>query len=138
LLAGGGIRVPEATWFVGGFHNTCDDSVTLFDTDRVPETHRAELDRARGEIEQALDRNAHERCRRFMSAPLDLTPAEARRHVEGRSEDLAQTRPELGHATHAIAHVGRRERTRGLFFDRRAVPPAPGPKQDRENGTNPA
>ena len=39
-----------------------------------------------------------------MSAPLDLTPPEARQHVEERSEDLAQTRPELGHATNAIVH----------------------------------
>jgi uncharacterized protein YbcC (UPF0753/DUF2309 family) len=41
-------------------------------------------------------------------------------HVEARSEDLAQTRPELGHATNAICIVGRRERTRGLYLDRRA------------------
>ena len=46
-------------------------------------------------IEQACDRNAHERCRRFMSAPLDaLVLAAARQHVEGRAEDLAQARPE--------------------------------------------
>jgi uncharacterized protein YbcC (UPF0753/DUF2309 family) len=44
----------------------------------------------------------------------------AARHVESRAADLAQPRPELGHATNAIAIVGRRERTRGLFLDRRA------------------
>jgi hypothetical protein len=47
-------------------------------------------------------------------------PAAALRHVEARSEDLAQARPECGHATNAIAIVGRRSRTRGLFLDRRA------------------
>lgn len=135
LLAGKGIRIPDSTWFVGGFHNTCDDSVALFDLDRVPETHRAELERVRAEIEETLDRNAHERCRRFQSAPLDLTPAEARMHVEQRSADLAQVRPELGHATNAIAHIGRRERTRGLYFDRRAFLTAYDPTQDDENGT---
>ncbi|MBN9121483.1 MAG: DUF2309 domain-containing protein [Planctomycetes bacterium] len=134
-LAARGVTVPESTRFVGGFHNTCDDSVTLFDLDRVPETHQAELERACAEIEQALDRNAHERCRRFMSAPLDLTPAEARRHVEQRSADLAQVRPELGHATNAITHVGRRERTRGLYLDRRCFLTAYDPTQDDENGT---
>ena len=55
-------------------------------------------------IEQACDRNAHERCRRFMSAPLTLSFAGARQHVEERAEDLAQTRPEWGHATNAITH----------------------------------
>jgi uncharacterized protein YbcC (UPF0753/DUF2309 family) len=135
LLAGKGIHIPDATWFVGGFHNTCNDSVTLFDLDRVPAGRRADLDRACAEVEQALDRNAHERCRRFMSARLNMTPAEARAHVEQRSEDLAQTRPELGHATNAISHVGRRERTRGLYLDRRAFLTSYDPTQDDENGT---
>ena len=53
-----------------------------------------------------------------MSAPLGMSFAAARQHVEARSEDLAQTRPELGHATNALCPVGRRERTRGLFLDR--------------------
>jgi hypothetical protein len=41
-------------------------------------------------------------------------------HVEGRAADLAQPRPELGHATNAFCIIGRRVRTRGLFLDRRA------------------
>ncbi len=134
-LAGRGVAVPAGTHFVGGCHNTCDDSVTLFDLDRVPESLRPALDRARADVETALDRNAHERCRRFMSAPLTLTPAEARRHVEGRSEDLAQTRPELGHATNALAVVGRRERTRGLFLDRRAFLVSYDPTRDDERAS---
>lgn len=133
-LAARGLPVPADTVFVGGFHNTCDDSVTLFDTDRVPETHRAEFDRARREIDLACERNAHERCRRFMSAPLTMSFAEAKRHVEGRAEDLAQTRPELGHATNAVCHVGRRERTRGLYLDRRAFLTAYDPTQDTPAG----
>lgn len=134
-LAARGITIPEQTWFVGGYHNTCDDSVLLFDLDRVPETHREELTKIRAILEEVCARNAHERCRRFMSAPLTLTFEEARLHVENRSEDLAQTRPELGHATNAICHVGRRERTRGLFFDRRAFHAAYDPTQDDAQGT---
>src|SRR5262249_8457716 len=87
------------------------------------------------EFEQTLDRNAHERCRRFSAAPLNIRPSEARRHVAERSADLAQVQPEFGHATNAIAHVGRRERTRGLFFDRRIFLTAYDPTQDDENGT---
>jgi uncharacterized protein YbcC (UPF0753/DUF2309 family) len=134
-LAEKGIHVPDTTWFVGGFHNTCNDAVTLFDLDRVPETHRAEVETVRREIDQACERNAHERCRRFMSAPLTLPFAEARQHVEARSEDLAQTRPELGHATNAVCHVGRRSRTRGLFFDRRNFLTSYDPTRDDETGT---
>ena len=133
-LATRGITIPDSTWFVGGSHNTCNDSVSLFDLDRIPETHRAEFERARAEMDQACARNAHERCRRFMSAPLTLSFAEARQHVEGRSEDLSQTRPELGHATNAICHVGRRERTRGLYFDRRMFLTSYDPTQDNSTG----
>src|SRR6185437_11179415 len=130
-----GIRIPESTWAVGGLHNTCDDSVALFDLDRIPESHREEFERVRSELDEACDRNAHERCRRFMSAPLTMTPAEARRHVEGRSEDLAQTRPELGHATNAVCHVGRRDRIRGLFCDRRIFLTSYDPTQEDAQGT---
>jgi uncharacterized protein YbcC (UPF0753/DUF2309 family) len=129
-LADRGLVIPGDTAFVGGYHNTCNETVTFFDVDRIPESHRAEFEAARGAIEATCDRNAHERCRRFMSAPLTLSFAAARQHVEERSEDLAQTRPELGHATNAITIVGRREFTRGLFLDRRAFLTSYDPTQD--------
>src|SRR5262249_30634436 len=40
LLAGRGLAIPDGTAFVGGLHNTCDESVTLYDTEAVPATHR--------------------------------------------------------------------------------------------------
>lgn len=129
-LTGRGIAIPDATWFVGGYHNTCDDSVTLFDTEHIPPELVGEFTRARADLRQTCDRNAHERSRRFESCPLTATPGEAHKHVEGRSEDLAQARPELGHATNAVCVVGRRARTRGLFFDRRAFLTSYDPTQD--------
>src|SRR5207302_7246240 len=56
-------------------------------------------------------------------------------HVEGRAEDLAQVRPEWGHATNAISIVGRRESTRGLFLDRRAFLTSYDPNQDDAENT---
>ena len=47
-------------------------------------------------------------------------PDAALRHVEERSEHLAEPRPEYGHCTNAVCVVGRRSLTRGLFLDRRA------------------
>lgn len=129
-LAQRGIHIPDETLFVGGFHNTCDDSVTLFDIEQVPESHREDLVEAQRIIEETCDRNAHERCRRFVSAPMNMTFPMARRHVEGRSEDLAQTRPECGHASNAICIVARRSRTQGLFLDRRAFLTSYDPTQD--------
>ena len=115
-----GLYLPDSVVFLGAFHNTCDDSVTYSDIDRLPTSHRAVFDRARRSIDAARRRNAHERCRRFVSAPLSLTFDGALRHVENRAADLSQTRPELGHATNALCLVGRREWSRGLFLDRRA------------------
>lgn len=130
VVASHGVQIPPETVFIGGFHDTCSDRITLFDIDDIPASHREEFKVIRQIIDEACDRNAHERCRRFQSAPLTMTFAEARRHVEDRSEDLAQTRPECGHATNAICIVGRRSRTRGLFLDRRAFLTSYDPTQD--------
>jgi uncharacterized protein len=134
-LALEGLAIPADTIFVGGYHNTCDDSVVYHDVDRVPESHAGEFEAARKAIRATSERNAHERCRRFYSAPLVLSFAAAREHVEERSEDLAQTRPELGHATNAITIVGRREWTRGLFLDRRSFLASYDPSTDDASNT---
>jgi hypothetical protein len=125
-----GLHVPPETVFVGGMHNTSSEAVTFYDLDRLPESHREEFESVRAILKQACERDAHERCRRFESAPLTLSFTAARQHVEGRAEDLAQVRPEWGHATNAICIVGRRKRTRGLFLDRRAFLNSYDPTQD--------
>lgn len=120
IIASRGLSIPKHTIFLGGLHNTCADSLTFYDLDLLPKSHLKDFEHARDALEKACERNAHERCRRFDSAPLDISLAGARRHVEGRSEDLAQTRPEFGNASNAMCLVGRRERFRGLYLDRRA------------------
>jgi uncharacterized protein YbcC (UPF0753/DUF2309 family) len=134
-LAQRGLVVPDHAVFVGGMHNTSNESITLYDVDLVPESHRAEFEAVRGDLEEACDRDAHERCRRFYSAPLTSSLSAARQHVEGRAEDLAQVRPEWGHATNALCIVGRREWTRGLYLDRRAFLTSYDPTQDDADGT---
>ena len=133
-LAARGLTIPADTVFVGGLHNTCNEYVKFFDLDRLPDSHRELFERAEAAIDETLDRNSHERARRFVSAPLTLTPAGARQHMDARAEDLAQVRPEWGHATNAFCIVGRRERTRGLFLDRRSFLVSYDPTQDDENG----
>ncbi len=135
ILTTRGLHIPADTIFVGGMHNTCNDSVTLYDIDRVPVSHREEFDAVRKTIDETCAHNAHERCRRFQSAPLTMSFEEARSHVEDRAEDLAQTRPECGHASNAICVVGRRSRTRGLFLDRRAFLTSYDPTQDDADST---
>jgi uncharacterized protein YbcC (UPF0753/DUF2309 family) len=130
-LAQRGIEIPATTWFVGGCHDTCNDGVDLFDLDHVPQICAGVLAEARAVLDEARARNAHERCRRFLSIPLDLEPGDALSCLEARSEDLSEPRPEYGHATNACAFIGRRELTRGLFLDRRAFLVSYDPTQDR-------
>ncbi len=130
-----GLVIPREAMFIGAYHNTCDDSVTFFDLDRLPSSHRPDFVRFSEIIDRARARNAHERCRRFESAPLSLSAEAALRHVEARSEDLSQVRPEYNHATNALCIVGRRSRTRGLFLDRRAFLASYDPTQDDDQHT---
>ena len=69
-LADKGLAIPARRSFVGAYHNTCDDSVTYYDLDRLPSSHRDEFEAAERRIDEARRRNAHERCRRFESAEL--------------------------------------------------------------------
>ncbi|PWU12637.1 MAG: DUF2309 domain-containing protein [Terriglobia bacterium] len=115
-----GIEIPDDTCFVGGYHDTCSDDVQLYDLESLPETHQADLGRVRESLDRARTLNALERARRFEGPPENISAADALRHVEERSEHLAEPRPEYGHCTNAVCVVGRRALTRGLFLDRRA------------------
>ncbi len=134
LLAAEGLLIGPATWFVGAQRNTCNNEFTLFDEELVPGAWQPRLAQAKLSIEVARRREAHERCRRFDSVPRWYPPAAALAHVEGRAADLAQPRPEYGHATNAFCIVGRRTRTRGLFLDRRAFLVSYDPARD-DDGT---
>jgi uncharacterized protein YbcC (UPF0753/DUF2309 family) len=115
-----GIEIPPDAWFIGGYHDTCSDDVEFYDLDALPATHQADMDHIRESLDKARVLNAHERARRFESCPTHAAPDAALRHVEERSEHLAEPRPEYGHCTNAVCVVGRRSLTRGLFLDRRA------------------
>ncbi len=133
LLLERGLNVPLDTAFIGAYHNTCDDSVTYFDLDRLSSKHRLLFERVGDVVDEARRRNAHERCRRFESAPLSLSFEAALRHVEGRSEDLSQARPEYNHATNALCFVGHRWWSRSLYLDRRVFLQSYDPKKDDDD-----
>jgi len=132
LLASEGLPIEPSTWFVGVERNTCNNSVTFFDDDLIPAGLHAAVASAREAFEIARRREAHERCRRFDHVPSWYPPLAALAHVEGRAADLAQPRPEYGHATNAFCVIGRRSRTAGLFLDRRAFLVSYDPTQDAD------
>lgn len=133
LLLELGINIPSDTWFVGGYHDTCNDDVIFFDEEAIPASHQDDFARISRRLNQARAANALERSRRFEAAWKIATPEAALRHVQERAEHLAEPRPEYGHATNAIAIVGRRSLTRGLFLDRRAFLVSYNPMLDEKN-----
>jgi uncharacterized protein len=130
LLAAEGVGIDPTTWFIGAQRNTCNNEVTFFDEDLLPASCRPLFERAVDAIETTRRREAHERCRRFDGVPQWYPPAAALAHVQGRADDLAQPRPEYGHATNAFCIIGRRARSRGLFLDRRAFLVSYDPSRD--------
>jgi uncharacterized protein YbcC (UPF0753/DUF2309 family) len=112
-------------------NNTTTDEIVLYDQHLVPASHRGELSALVGALDAARQQHAHERCRRFASAPREGDAARALAHVEARAADLSEARPELGHVTNAVCVVGRRSLTRGLFLDRRAFLVSYDPTQDQ-------
>jgi uncharacterized protein YbcC (UPF0753/DUF2309 family) len=131
-----GVEIPEDTVFIGGIHNTTTDCVEFYDLQYIPQSHMEKFIEARGIVEGASGRNALERCHRFMLAEYVHTPEQALWHVKNRSEDAAEVRPELNHATNAAVVVGRRDLTKGRFLDRRVFLPSYDPFSDDDEGTN--
>jgi uncharacterized protein len=130
LLAAEGVGIDPTTWFIGAQRNTCNNEVTFFDEDLLSPSCRPLFEQAVDAIETTRRREAHERCRRYDGVPHWYPPAAALAHVQGRADDLAQPRPEYGHATNAFCIIGRRKRTRGLFLDRRAFLVSYDPSRD--------
>jgi len=131
LLRARGIDIPTTTLFVGGYHDTCATSVTLSPSAGLDEKRRSEIGVAKHLLEQACERDAHERCRRFDDG-RHLDPRRALNHVRARGQDLREPRPEYGHATNAVTIIGRRKLSKHLFLDRRSFLASYDPHQDPE------
>lgn len=125
-----GINIPDSTWFIGASHDTCNDSIEYYDLDLLPKELQTDFRFVRLTLNKSCNHNAHERCRRFESVPKKISQLEAQKYVESRAMDLAQPRPEYGHGTNAVCIVGRREKTHGLFLDRRAFLISYNPQKD--------
>ncbi len=119
-LSDQGLHIPQSTWFIGSYHNTCDDAMEYFDLDVVPPALLDAVRALQAGMDKACTFDAHERCRRFETAHPRMKPDSALHHAETHANDLAQPRPEYGHATNAVCIIGRRSHTRGLYLDRRA------------------
>lgn len=119
-LAKRGLNIPSATYFVGGLHDTASDEIEFYDEGKVPPGLQELHAQYKNSFEDALDLNAKERSRRFMSIDTKRSLKKVRKAIKQRSVSFFEPRPELGHGTNALCIVGNRTLTRNLFFDRRA------------------
>ncbi|UPT68452.1 MAG: DUF2309 domain-containing protein [Sphingobacteriales bacterium JAD_PAG50586_3] len=115
-----GINIPNTTQFVGGLHDTTRDEIVFFDEATLSIANAAAHKQNESVFSNALDLNAKERSRRFMSINTHLSAQKIHEKIRTRSVSLFEPRPELNHATNTLCVVGRRALTKNLFLDRRA------------------
>ena len=103
-----GIVIPDTTVAVPAWHNTTTDAVTI-DSEDVPESHRAEVERLRQDLATAQRSALAERMVDLPGATR-TSPAAASR----RAADWAEPQPEWGLAGNAAFVIGPRAMTKGL------------------------
>lgn len=120
LLKARNINIPDTTQFVGSLHDTASDEIVFYDTATLTEENKSLHAKNTQLFEDALDLNAKERSRRFMSIGTRQRIKKIRNDIKKRSVSYYEPRPELGHGTNALCVVGQRDLTKRLFLDRRA------------------
>ena len=132
LLRQRGIDIPADTLFVAALHNTSRDDVSYFDAQDWPNPDPESLTTFQSAMQQALARNAHERCRWFELGPRSASETAALEHVRFRAASIFEPRPELNHSNNLYCIVGRRSHSSRLFLDRRAFLHSYDPDSDAE------
>ncbi len=112
-LANNGITIPEDTLFVGGFHDTTTDDVTIYDDDFAGHGHKSHIKTAQGWLASAGKLARTERALRLPRA----TDGDA---VSKRSRDWSETRPEWALAGCNAFIAAPRARTKGKGLAGRA------------------
>ena len=109
-----GLHIPQDTWFLPAKHDTTSDKVDFYDVIDIPESHRDDFEKLNEICIKGGEQQALERCKKIPGAPKNMTAKEAFAHVESRSFDWANSRPEWGLSGNAAFIVGRRAMTKGL------------------------
>jgi uncharacterized protein YbcC (UPF0753/DUF2309 family) len=115
-----GLVIPDTTQFLGAMHDTASDEMKFYDEAALSEANSRLHNKNKQLFEKALDLDAKERSRRFMSIDTTQPIEKIRNDIKKRSVSYYEPRPELGHGTNALCIVGRRSLTKHLFLDRRA------------------
>lgn len=120
LLKARGIFIPGSTQFVGGLHDTAANEIKFYDENALSDENLKLHEKHQRLFDEALDLDAKERSRRFVSINTKRGVKKIRKDIKKRSVSYFEPRPEFGHGTNALCIVGRRGLTKRLFLDRRA------------------
>ena len=120
LLAERGILIPQKTQFVGALHDTTRDDIVYYDDSILNDSNKVLHERNKLIFSEALDLNAKERSRKFMSINSSKSAKKVHDKVRLRTVSLFEPRPELNHATNSLCLIGRRSMSKGIMLDRRA------------------
>jgi len=120
ILAKRKLIIPDSTQFLGCSHDTASDEIRFFDETILSPSNYSLHEKNVVTFEKALDFNAKERSRRFVSINTKGNIEKVRSDIKKRSVSYFEPRPELGHGTNALCVVGSRDLTKQLFLDRRA------------------
>ncbi|MFZ4503417.1 MAG: YbcC family protein [Methylovulum sp.] len=120
ILAARKIVIPATSFFIAALHNTSRDEITYLDQPLIDAVPKEPLHTFKQAMQQALQKNASERCRWFELAPHTNNHGAAHEHVMARAASIFEPRPELNHSNNLYCIVGQRALTRQLFLDRRA------------------
>jgi len=127
-----GIDIPSTSYFVAALHNTSCDEITYYDKHLFAQYPADVLQTFQHTMQQALQKNALERCRWFELGPQKHSFEEAHQHVATRASSIFEPRPELNHSNNLYCVVGRRALTRDLFLDRRSFLHSYNPDSDAD------
>ncbi len=119
-LAQNGIEIPKTTHFVGGYHDTTQDTFVYFDEAVIPKELFEAHQHNKNQFEVALDMNAKERARQFLLINTKRSAKKVHAKVKKRALSLFEPRPEYNHSNNALFIVGNRKITKNLFLDQRA------------------
>ncbi len=114
------IVIPVSTHFIGGYHDTTQDTFVYFDQETIPESHRAIHNGNKENFDIALAMNAKERARQFLLINTKKSAITVHEKVKKRAFSLFEPRPEYNHSNNALFIVGNRELSKNLFLDQRA------------------
>jgi uncharacterized protein len=114
------IFIPNDTQFIGGLHDTTRDKIVFYDEDTLSPANQQLHQSLQDSFTKALQVNAKERARQFISINTNRPAAKVHQDVEKRALSLFEPRPELNHSNNCLCIVGRRSLTKALFLDQRA------------------